>query len=102
MSRSDEGNRSAVIRRTDSDECYAFPMRLSRRDAKSVLTGIGTEIKRRRQKLGISQDMLATQQVGGWEFIAMSWGEQSVAFTTREALGVSSMLYSRHRATVPN
>ena len=38
-----------------------FPMHLSRRDAKSVLTGVGTEIKRRRQKLGISQDMLATK-----------------------------------------
>jgi DNA-binding XRE family transcriptional regulator len=32
-----------------------------RGDAKTVLTGIGTETKRPRQKLGISQDMLATK-----------------------------------------
>jgi transcriptional regulator with XRE-family HTH domain len=38
-----------------------FPMHLSRHDAESVLTGLGTEIKRRRRKLGISQDMLATK-----------------------------------------
>jgi predicted transcriptional regulator len=34
-------------------------MHLSRADKKAVLSGIGTGIRHRRQKLGISQDMLA-------------------------------------------
>jgi transcriptional regulator with XRE-family HTH domain len=36
-------------------------MRVSRSDAKRLLTGIGSEIRHRRQKLGISQDVLATK-----------------------------------------
>jgi transcriptional regulator with XRE-family HTH domain len=34
---------------------------VTRRDAKSLLTGIGSEIRHRRQKLGFSQDLLATK-----------------------------------------
>lgn len=40
-------------------ECYAFPMRVSRTNR--ILIRIGTEIRRRRQKLRISQGMLATR-----------------------------------------
>jgi transcriptional regulator with XRE-family HTH domain len=36
-------------------------MHLSRADKKSVLNGIGAEIRRRRQKLGLSQPALATK-----------------------------------------
>jgi predicted transcriptional regulator len=36
-------------------------MHLSRAQKKTVLTGIGSEIRRRRQKLGISQAALATR-----------------------------------------
>jgi ribosome-binding protein aMBF1 (putative translation factor) len=42
-------------------KCYAFPMHLSRVDKKAVLTAIGTEIRRLRLKLGISQVALATR-----------------------------------------
>ena len=44
-----------------TQKCYAFAMHLSRADKKSVLSGIGTELRRRRQKLGISQSALATK-----------------------------------------
>jgi transcriptional regulator with XRE-family HTH domain len=36
-------------------------MHVSRSDAKGLLSGIGSEIRHRRQKLGISQDVLATK-----------------------------------------
>lgn len=36
-------------------------MKLSRANANNLLTGIGTEIRCRRQKLGISQGTLATK-----------------------------------------
>jgi transcriptional regulator with XRE-family HTH domain len=36
-------------------------MHVSRSDAKSLLIGIGSEIRHRRQKLGFSQDLLATK-----------------------------------------
>lgn len=36
-------------------------MNLTSADKKGVLTGIGAEIRRRRQNLGISQGMLATK-----------------------------------------
>jgi transcriptional regulator with XRE-family HTH domain len=34
-------------------------MRISKADSKTLLTGIGAEIKRRREKLGVSQTTLA-------------------------------------------
>jgi hypothetical protein len=42
-------------------------MHVSSDDAKALLTGIGTEIGRRRQKLGISQQMLATKTGNLWK-----------------------------------
>jgi DNA-binding XRE family transcriptional regulator len=41
--------------------CYAFRMYLSRNDAKVVLVALGAEVRRRRQKLGLSQAKFAAK-----------------------------------------
>jgi ribosome-binding protein aMBF1 (putative translation factor) len=42
-----------------SAKCYAFTMHASQADSTVLLSGIGTEIRRRWRKLGISQAILA-------------------------------------------